>query len=284
MSRRRPYYSIRTGQNPLAAAVDLPTLKRLFRPLYEHFDREGYFQKYLGFHCVDSNFIPGELGHDIEGVILLELRKSGLTPIYQLLDGYAEDDLFDIIEFLYDHCAKPTKRYYHDWSHCGWHCEEFDVDAGQVEFRHKVNKILEIYESGFELSADGEVLALADTGLEGLFEAPLPASDPENVEGRIEAARRKFRRHRASLDDRREAIRELGDVLEFLRPKLKNVLLRNDEKDLFHLANSFGIRHHNQQQKCEYDRPIWYSWMFYYYLATLHAALRLIAKAERDDA
>jgi hypothetical protein len=282
-SRKTPYYSVRTGKNPQATAIDLPTLLKLFRTLFLHFEGEGYFQKSLGFHCVDSGFNPGELGHDLEGVVLLELRKTGLTPIHEKIQEYTEDDLFDMVEFLHDHCAKPTKRTYHNWSDCGWHCDEYDVDAGRVEFREKVNKVLGLYSDGFELSPDGEVLRAAETGLEGLFEAPLPTHDPANVEERIETARRKFRRHRSSLDDRRDALRELADVLEYLRPRLKQVLQSKDESDLFNIANNFGIRHHNASQKTSYDKSIWYSWMFYYYLATLHAALRLLAREDRES-
>ncbi len=137
-----------------------------------------------------------------------------------------------------------------------------------------------MYKEGYELSADGEILTLPDSGLEALLEASLPSIDPDDVEARIEAARQKFRRHRSSLDERRDAIRDLADVLEFLRPKIKGVITSKDENDLFNLANSFGIRHHNEKQKVEYDKAIWYSWMFYYYLATIHAVLRLAAKVK----
>ncbi|MEA5418124.1 hypothetical protein VB712_02740 [Spirulina sp. CCNP1310] len=278
-NRKSPYYSVRTGKNDQSAAIDLPTLLGMFKTLFLQFEGEGYFQKSLGYECVDDGFVPGELGYDLQGTVLLELRKTGLTPIHRQIEQYSEDDLFDMIEFLHDHCAKPTKRYYHSFNNCGWHCQEFDIGAGRTEFREKVNKVLAIYSDGFELSSDGEVLSLAETGLEGLFEAPLPTLDPSNVEQRIDAARRKFRRHRSSLEDRRDAIRELADVLEYLRPQLKQVLQPKDESDLFNLANNFGIRHHNPSQKTAYDKGIWYSWMFYYYLATLHAALRLIVRA-----
>jgi len=277
---RKAYYSIRTGKNPNSAQMDLKMLRRFFKNLYSYFEDEGYFQKYLGKDCVDAGFIAGELGQDLEGAFLVALRKDHLTPIWQKVDEYSEDDVFDVIEFLFDHCAKPTKRTYHSWNECGWHCEEYDEPAGKMEFRERINEVLAYYGDGFELSNSGEVLSLAEIGLEGLFEAPIPTPDPENVERRIEAARLKWRRHRATWDDRREAIRELADVLEFLRPKLKEVLKTEDEKDLFNIANNFGIRHHNQKQKINYDKPIWFSWMFYYYLTTLHAALRLIEKAK----
>jgi hypothetical protein len=275
---RRAYYSIRTGKNPLAGKIDLPTLLSMFSTLFVYFEDEGYFQEALGYHCLDAGFVPGKLGHDIEGVLLLELRKTGLTPIHSKIESYREEDLFDMIEFLYDHCAKPVERQFHSWNECGWHCETFERADGQVEYREKVNKVLRLYDKGYELSTEGEILELADNGLEGLFEAAIPTDDPTNIEARVAGARTKFRRYKSSLDERRDAIRDLADVLEYLRPRVKKVLTKEDETDLFNLANNFGIRHHNSRQKQQYDRAIWYSWMFYYYLSTIHAVLRLLAK------
>lgn len=53
-------------------------------------------------------------------------------------------------------------------------------------------------------------------------------------------------------------------------------------KDLFNIANNFGIRHYNKEQKTNYDQNIWLSWMFHFYLATLHASLRLIEKNNKE--
>lgn len=276
--RERPYYSVRTGKNPMAKSIDLPTFVKLFKPIYTYFDYEGYFQESFGFECVDAGFTPGNLGHDMEGALLLALRKSNLWPILGQLESYSEDDIFDVIEFLFDHCSKPKERSFHSWSDCGWHCTSFEKAPGQSEFREKVNPLLRIYGVGYELSSDGYILTLPETGLDALVEAPLPQIDPDNIESRIEAARTKFRKSRSSVEDRRDAIRDLADVLEYLRPKVKKVLVSQDESDLFNIANNFAIRHHNADQKTLYDKPIWYSWMFYFYLATIHAVLRLIAK------
>lgn len=277
--RTKPYYSVRTGKNPLAAQFDLPTLRDLFRTLFVHFEDLGYFQEALGYECVDAGFVPGGLGHDLAGTLLLELRKRDLTPIRSRIESYTEEDLFDMIEFLYEHCSMPKDGTHHSYSDCGWHYSTFEKEPGRLEYREKMNKVLALYRSGYELSLEGEILALADSGLEGLFEAPVPGPDPENVAARVEAARTKFRRYRASMDERRDAIRDLADVLEYLRPQLKKVFATKDESDLFNLANNFGIRHHTDAQKTQYDKPIWYSWMFYYYLATIHAAVRLIEKS-----
>lgn len=280
--REKPYYSVRTGKNPLSECFDLPALRELFRTLFVNFEDEGYFQESLGYWCVDVGFVPGSLGHDLNGVLLIELRKRDLVPIRNKIDEYSEDDLFDIIEFLYEHCSKPVERRYHSWCDCGWHCDTFDREPGQQEYRAKVNKVLTLYGPGYELSVDGEIMVLADAGLDGLFETPVPHVDPDNISARVEAARNKFRRYRSSLDERRDAIRDLADVLEFLRPDLKGVLMTQDESDIFNLANNFGIRHHNANQKTEYDKSIWYSWMFYYYLATIHAVVRLIERQKTE--
>ena len=101
--RNKPYYSVRTGKNPLADSFDLDTVRTLFRNVFIHFEDEGYFQEALGYECVDADFISGTLGQDIEGVLLIELRKRNLAPIRTKIESYTEDDMFDMIEFLYEH-------------------------------------------------------------------------------------------------------------------------------------------------------------------------------------
>jgi hypothetical protein len=275
----RSYYSQRAGRGPASATLGLQDLKRVFKAQFDQLESEGYFQECLGFECVDAGFVPGSIGTDLQAELLLTLRKPNLWPVHSTIDDWSEDDLFDMVEFLHDHISKPTKRYFHNYSGCGWHCSEFDRDAGRLEYRQKINRLLRAYDSGFELSEQGEILALSPTGFEPLLDAPLPHSDTKNVTARVEAAIHKFRRHRSSIEDRRDAVRDLADVLEYLRPKLKEVLVSKDEQDLFNIANNFGIRHHREGQKTDYDKAIWLSWVFYFYLATIQAAVRLIEKS-----
>jgi len=277
----RQYYSVRNGRNPGAIRIDLPLLKRLFKSLHDELDEQGYFQEAFGYDCVDSGFCPGTLGRDLDAALLLRLRKANLTPIRTRLQFYDEADLFDIIELLFDHCSKPTQSSYHQFNNCGLHATAFSSEPGRALFRERVNQIIAQYNDGFELSADGEVLVLPDSGLSGLFEAAIPTDQPRNVEERIEAAKRKYRRFRATLDERRDAVRDLADVLEFIPPELKKALDTKDEADLFNVVNNFGIRHHNIDQKTDYDPAIFFSWLFYHYLAALHAGLRLIERSKK---
>lgn len=242
-----------------------------------------YFQEAFGYECIDAGPVAGTLGSDIEAQILRKVRKIDLWPVKDKCLEYSEDDIFDVIEFLYDHISKPLEGFYHSYGECGWHYQSFDTELGREEYRREINEILQDYKDGFVLSENGEILALAEKGLENLFHANLPTHDPGNVEVRVNAAILKFRRYKSSIEERRDAIRDLADVLEFLRPKLKTVITKSDESDLFNIANNFGIRHHNETQKTDYEKAIWYSWIFYYYLATIHAALRLIKKQEDES-
>jgi hypothetical protein len=142
---------------------------------------------------------------------------------------------------------------------------------------------LKDYSTGFEISENGELLKLSENGLSNLFEADIPTNDTENIKYRMDSAINKFRRHKSTLADRKESSRELADVLEFLRPIIKNKLDRKDENDLFNIANNFGIRHHNKDQKTDYDKAIWYSWMFYFYLATIHSVLLMTKKETNGE-
>lgn len=280
--RQRPYFSIRTGKNPNAIRFDLAILIRLFRDSYRAFSAKCYFQEACGYNCVDAGEVPGTLGADMEAQIFRRLHKTNLWPVEVKCSNYSEDDLFDVIEFLYDLVSKPVHGTFHDYAGCGWHYSTFDQESGRREYRDEINVILRDYSRGYELTEEGEILALPEDGLNELIQSPLPEYDPENVENRLNAALLKFRRYRSSPNDRRDAIRDLADVLEFLRPKLGDVITSKDESDLFNIANAFGIRHHNDQQKTDYDKSIWQEWMFYYYLATIYAVLKLINKKGKE--
>lgn len=276
MSRRK-YYSARLH----GSALDLDHLKELFLSRFWEFKREGYFQESMGYSCVDAGDVPGTMGPDIHGFFFRALKKRNIYPFGDHSASWTEEDLFDVIEVLHDLVSKPVEGSFHSWSDCGWHYHTFDVDAGHVEYRDEVNHFLGDYQGGYELSPDGEMLHQGDASLRSLLDLPLPAYDPPNVEQRVEAAKRKFMRYRSSADDRRDAVKSLADVLEFLRPQVKAAMLKADERDLFNIANSFGIRHHNREQRTDYDPEIWLPWMFYVYLATIHAVLQVTTRDEQ---
>lgn len=268
------YFSQRTGSNPNLKGLPLADIVGLFLKVFELLRQDGYFDEAFGFYCVDAGGIKGKV-KDVELEMLLAIRKKNLWPLDKHAQNYSEDDLFDIIEFLYQHVSKPIDGTMHSWNECGMHWETFNQADGRREYRDKINKVIQHYEKRFELSDKGEVLHRPEEGFEPIFNADVPSKD-NNVVDRITAATLKFRRHGSSIDDRRQAVRDLADVLEYLRPKVQSLLTSKDENDLFNIANNFGIRHHNDKQKTSYDAAIWLSWMFYFYLATIHVVLRKI--------
>ena len=272
------YYSIRTGKNPNVNGLPFDQFKDVFLRLYQNLRGTGYFDEYLGWSCVDMGDVSGKIS-DVELEIMLKIRKRDLWPIEQFIEKYEEDDLFDIIEFLFQGVSKPIEGSYPSYGDCGMHWETFNRKQGQDDFREKMNEILSLYETPYELSDKGEVLHKPEKGFEQIFEADVPTPD-SNIKSRVDSAIVKYRRHGATVDDRRQAVRDLADVLEYLRPKVKELLIKQDEKDLFNIANNFGIRHHNEQQKTSYDTSLWLSWMFYFYLSTIHVVLRKIGNTQ----
>lgn len=275
----RPCYSLRNGINPNPNDLPLDEVVGLFVRVYEELSADGYFHEDFGFECVDAGPIDGRI-RDIQLEILLSTRKRDLWPIDRYSPGYSEDDLFDLIEFLFHHVSKPIDGHLHSYNNCGMHWETFNQAEGRTVFREKVNAVLRHYERPFELSTNGEILQRAEAGFEQLIAADVPSSDP-NVTDRIGAAVLRYRRHGSTIDDRRQAVRDLADVLEYLRPQIQGMLTSKDESDLFNLANNFGIRHHNEKQKTKYDAALWLSWMFYVNLATLHVLLRKLGVSNK---
>jgi len=196
-------------------------------------------------------------------------------PLGNAVSNSNEEELFTIIEFLYDNVGKPTASYQHTWNGCGIHVTESDVEVGRAEYRDRINGLLERYERPYTLRVDGEIWELAPDGLEPI--EPVVLGEPA-IDDRIGAAQASFRRFGATEDDKRHAVRDLADVLEHLRETGQLQLPNADEARLFEIANQYGIRHHNPEQHDQYDSGIWLEWIYYAYLNTIATVTRLIAR------
>lgn len=277
--REQPYFSVRTGANRNPANSDLHTLLKLFSGVYRTLHADGFFQEAFGYQCkARAKYVPGTLGQEDMGRYLSwRLNKTNLWPISVKCVEYTEDDLFDVIEFLYDNVSMPCG--YHRCEFCGLlHHDQFIEEAGRQIYKRAINDLICVFNDGYELSTDGEVLTIPDLELKSLLEDPIPIYDKRNVNERIDIARRRFLSRHSTLDDKHAAVRHLVDVLEFLKPRLKEVLNTKDESDLFNIANNFGIRHHNAQQRTDFDREVWIPWLFTFYYSTIHAVLRRLKK------
>jgi hypothetical protein len=93
----------------------------------------------------------------------------------------------------------------------------------------------------------------------------------------------KFQNRAAQANERRDAVRGLADILESLRPRLREVITRRDESDLFEIANRFGVRHKNDLQQTDYDKAIWHELLFYHYAAMIRACIQLLPIGSRQQ-
>lgn len=280
MKTDRKYYSIRTGKKN--AEMDFSALRKIFFSIYQEFSNKAYFSEYLDDDCPDSGGGNGKI-NNVSVYLLRKLRKDNLWPIHEHWESYTEEDIFDLIEFLYDHVSAGIDKepsFHSFYNH--YHYQHFDREKGEEEYRNAINEILNDYAAGYELGGNGEIYALLEEEFRPLLGVSIPASVPDNIKSRISKAVNKFRKYGSTLDERYEAVRALADCLEFLRTDLQNVITQKDDGDLFQIANNFGIRHHNDKQKTNYDRAIWLNWMFYFYLATIHAGLRFITRTKKD--
>ncbi len=275
----REYWSERQGRAPSAGGLSLDPLKKLVLSTLDEFTQRYYFQEAFGYYCVDDGEVAGRVGSDVPAWFLRVISREDIWPYTQHAVGWDDDTLFDVLEVLHDVISKPVDGRYHDFGGCGWHYSRFDRETGRAEYRHALNQLLERYEEPLSINTEGEIVHRAPSEFIPLLSAPVPAgTDIDLVASRIDSAKRTFERRNAALADRRQAVRELADVLEVLRPEIKEEMLPKDEQELFRLANGFAIRHNNRKQMRLYDDAIWLRWAFYVYLATIHAVLRLRAR------
>jgi hypothetical protein len=257
--------------------LGLEQVRRLvFSALDELIERD-YFQEAFGYECVDAGEVPGLVGRDPDAWFLRRLHRDDIWPYREKAERYDADTLFDVLEALHDLVAEPIDGRYHDFAGCGWHYSVFDKAKGQDEFRKLINPALERYEQPLQMTPAGEIIVIGPEEFRPLLDAALPASaDADLVISRVDEAIRIFRSRGSTKAERRQAVRELADVLEAL--DIKEEMLPKDEGELFRLANGFAIRHNNREQRRDYDDAIWLSWAFWVYLATIHAVLRLREK------
>lgn len=111
-----------------------------------------------------------------------------------------------------------------------------------------MNSLLKDYKSGYELSESGQILECPPNGFEPIFQEIEKTNDPANFDDRVNTAIAKFRRYRATMDDKKDAVRTLADVLEYLR-KSGIKLPNKDDDTLFNIINNFDIHHHNREQQ-----------------------------------
>ncbi|MHA1958944.1 MAG: hypothetical protein ACW99U_01855 [Candidatus Thorarchaeota archaeon] len=272
-ARNREYYAQRTGR---VGTLSFEQVKVLFKDTWECLVKDHYLLEAMGWRLGNESHV-GIWGHDPSAFILKHLRLENVWPIERHLSKYDQSTFFSVVEFTHDYVSKPL-------SERG--PPVFEKDSAQREYRKMVNEILELltayqYSEGrrmrkivYELSEDGEIREKLEEGFEKLIDEMPETSDPENIDDKIQYARSRFLRHSAGPEEKKDAVRTLGDILEFLRDSdIK--MAKPDDSDLFKILNKFSIRHHKKEQRGDYTHDIWYEFMFYLFLASINVLLKM---------
>lgn len=278
--------------------MPFPAVRRLAISALDSLRERGYFQEAFGYECVDEGTVNGTLGSDPAAFFLRTIMRYGIWPYWgpdysqvpanvYIQEGDLEpawtdwdaDTLFDVLEVLHDLVSEPVSGRNHTYADCGWHYSTFDGPPGRETYRDEMNQALRLHDPPYEMNDQGEVIESGPVEFCSLQDAPVPTVAGDAVVRKVENAVHRYRTRGASLDDRRHAVRDLAGVLESIRDEgLKQHMLPADEDALFQIANKFGIRHDNRKQHTGYDDVVWLPWMFYVYLASIHAVLRMREK------
>lgn len=251
----KEYY---TERNQLLTPLDLSDLRNYFLRIYKQFFYEGYF--------AEERFDWAVIDPDL--YLYQKLGIKNIWPFGKKIETYDEATLFSIVEFLYGYVYYnlPYERYYPS------------LEDGQKEYRNMVNDALRFYDGGYELTEKGEIQKLSPLGFKSLTTETVETNDPNNIDSRVKYAISKFSRYNSSVEDKKDAVRTLGEVLEYLRESFKKdgtYLFTDDDNNLREIMNRYNIRHNNRSQRSDYDKDIWYDWVFYISLASVNVVLKL---------
>lgn len=263
------YYSVRSG----IKIVLVKEFYERFSAMIKDFAGKDYFKEKLKVYgrSVDSDYINNK-------------SKSHIgISIYPFNEWKEENQkanlVFDTIEFLYKFISKPGEWGYVS-DHTGWNTEDYlnyDETEGKREFREEINILLKAFDQGYELQLDGKTLFIGDETV-NFIDTEFPEYNENNIDNAIHLAIKWWKNRNQTLEDKKQAILKLAGVLEYLKKDgtLLKVLEKKDSRDLYNIANNFGLRHHNPDQKTDFDKNIWYDWIFQYYLNTCIGIIKLI--------
>jgi hypothetical protein len=265
------YFSTRTGTK----IIKLEDFYNRFKSMLIDFEGRDYFKEKLKLYrnSRDKNYVNTK-------------SKSNIGIKIYPFDSWSNKQqkeiyFFDTIEFLFRFVSKPGEFGYIS-DHTGCNTEDYlsyDEKKGKNEFRYEMNILLRAYGNGYELQNKGMILFRGDDTV-NFIKTEFPKYGNPNIDFEIDCAIKWWKNRNQSIEEKKQAILKLAGVLEYLKQDriLSTVLENKDTRDLFNIANNFGLRHNNPDQKIDFDKDIWYDWIFQYYLNTCIGVLKIINK------
>jgi hypothetical protein len=159
-------------------------------------------------------------GTDVAGANLVRLRDvmNGFDVIWPhdaaaIRENRPTDpQVFDLLEFTYEHIALPVSYAYHGFFHHDHF--NFDQPEGRRRFTDEVNRLFERNGIAYQLH-EGQVERLTPTVLQEVLLQPTFNTGDRTLDELLQSAREKFLNR--DLVVRREALEKLWDVWERLK-------------------------------------------------------------------
>lgn len=278
----KQYYLERNGLIKNELDITFKELVEHFSSIYSYFNSQEYFS-----HAVNGTWeypyfgepyqvFPATFTPSAEIYFINHLQSKKIWPILDHCRKYSKDELFTVIEILYDHIAIYDQD-----------SKELKKDGPQAEYIEHINNILRLFDGGFYLEpCNGFVMRMPNQSLK----EQLSYKDdeiPDKVYLQLSSASQMYYRFDSDMEMKKKAITILGDIYEYEREKIKDLF--NDEfginknkhdKLIFGILNECNLRHNKENQNTEYSREIWYDWMMQYYTSAIIAYYRLRSKYE----
>lgn len=274
------YYVERNGLLEDNLSISLEELKEYFNKVYRAFYDRNCFEAAINGVCMKSRsggkhqIIPPLFEPEAEIFFMNHLRRKQVYPIWEYYEYYSKEELFTVIEILYDKIAL------YDYEK-----NVLEQDRVKEEFATNINNILQFYDGGYYLEPNnGFICKGVNESLKEMLKENLNEILNDNEMIQMRSAVKSYYKFDSNLESKKKAITTMADILESVRSDLKNILNekfdvnKNDhDKLIFEIVNAFNIRHNNAKQKTNYEHEIWYDWMMQYYSSVIIAYFKLKA-------
>ncbi|QHS24337.1 hypothetical protein GWK91_16265 [Virgibacillus sp. MSP4-1] len=264
-------------------SISYKGLKNYFNQIHRYFEdrklfevaRNGVWQSEQ--FKDDYQLYPPSLSPSPEIFFINHLNRDKVYPIWEYYDTYKEEELFTVIEILYDHIGVYDHKK-----------GTFISDEYKKEFAEHINNLLKRYKSGYYLNEKyGFIMELPNDAITALMNTEKPETMDDDVIEQLKTSVKMYYRFDSNEETKKKAINILADILEPLRNDLKEILnneydvnKNNHDKAIFNIVNGFNIRHNDKKQLTDYSKQIWYDWMMQYYTSVIFTYYRLKSEYE----
>lgn len=214
----KPYWSARRGATP--PVLPLPeTAERFVNLVAKLNDRQGLWTEAFGVDCPDGHGDPVEPPrHQLEDLLGRELSEGMGWPFgCRAARSWARDDLFDLMEVLYDLASWPGTWGLHDYGGCIGHPGDFSPACGRALYLHEVTKLLARSDLGVRLAEAGEdqgrIVQHDGEELSAAVDHALRAAPPSHLDD-VRHAVALFRQRDRDVTTMRSAIVTLAGAVE----------------------------------------------------------------------